>query len=126
VTGIEPGAADPAARSGLGAAELAAGRWETGRRLMTTVEKKTTRQGRESTTVRNKKKKTPNELYLEDCTSCACVNPNLGSDTMLGICNLHYQGAKGHIYSTCTWHKYAGNPLIDGENTIYSIHLTCC
>jgi hypothetical protein len=43
---------------------------------------------------------------------------------MLGISNLHYQGAKGHIYSTCTEHKYAGNPLTDGENTIYNIHLT--
>jgi hypothetical protein len=69
-------------------------------------------------------KKTPNELYLEDCTSCACVNPNLCCDTMLGICNLHYQGAKGHIYSTCTGHKYAGNHLTDGKNTIYNIHLT--
>jgi hypothetical protein len=48
----------------------------------------------------------------------------LGSDTMLGICNLHYQVAKGHIYSTCTERKYAGNPLTDGENTIYNIHLT--
>jgi hypothetical protein len=43
---------------------------------------------------------------------------------MLGICNLHYQGAKGHIYSTCTGHKYVGNPLTDGENIIYNIHLT--
>jgi hypothetical protein len=49
---------------------------------------------------------------------------NLGSDTMLGISNLHYQGAKGHIYSTCTGRKYAGNPLTDGENIIYNIHLT--
>jgi hypothetical protein len=46
------------------------------------------------------------------------------SDTMLGISNLHYQGAKGHIYSTCIGHKYAENPLTDGENTIYNIHLT--
>jgi hypothetical protein len=51
---------------------------------------------------------------------------NLGSDTMLRICNLHYQGAKGHIYSTCTGCKYAGNPLTDRENTIYNIHLTWC
>jgi hypothetical protein len=43
---------------------------------------------------------------------------------MLGISNLHYQGAKGHIYTTRTWRKYAGNPLTDGENTIYNIHLT--
>jgi hypothetical protein len=43
---------------------------------------------------------------------------------LLGISNLHYQGAKGYIYSTCTWRKYAGNPLTDGKNTIYNIHLT--
>jgi hypothetical protein len=43
---------------------------------------------------------------------------------MLGISNLHYQGAKGHIYSTCTGRKYTGNPLTDGENTIYNIHVT--
>jgi hypothetical protein len=43
---------------------------------------------------------------------------------MLGKGNLHYQGAKGHIYSTCTGRKYVGNPLTDGENTIYNIHLT--
>jgi hypothetical protein len=43
---------------------------------------------------------------------------------MLGICNLYYQGAKGHIYSTCTGRKYAENPLTDGENTMYNIHLT--
>jgi hypothetical protein len=49
---------------------------------------------------------------------------NLCSDTMLGISNLHYQGAKGHIYNTCIGRKYAGNPLIDRENTIYNIHLT--
>jgi hypothetical protein len=46
------------------------------------------------------------------------------SDTMLGICNLHYQGAKGHIYSTYTGRKYAENPLTNRENTIYNIHLT--
>jgi hypothetical protein len=43
---------------------------------------------------------------------------------MLGISNLHYQGAKGHIYSTCIGRKYAENPLTDGENTIYNIYLT--
>jgi hypothetical protein len=42
---------------------------------------------------------------------------------MLGISNLHYQGAKGHIYSTYTGRKYAGNPLTDGENTIFTIKL---
>jgi hypothetical protein len=33
-------------------------------------------------------------------------------------------GPKATIYSTCTGHKYAGNPLTDGENIIYNIHLT--
>jgi hypothetical protein len=37
---------------------------------------------------------------------------------------MHYQGTKGHIYSTCTGRKYAENPLTDRENTIYNIHLT--
>jgi hypothetical protein len=61
--------------------------------------------------------------WIGDSTSCACEK-NYSSDTILGICNLHYQGAKGHIYSTCTGRKYAENPLTDGENTIYNIHLT--
>jgi hypothetical protein len=49
---------------------------------------------------------------------------SLCSDTMLGISNLHYQGAKGHIYSIYTERKYAENPLTNGKNTIYNIHLT--
>jgi hypothetical protein len=43
---------------------------------------------------------------------------------VLRICNLHYQGAKGHIYSTYTGRKYAGNPLTGRENITYNIHLT--
>jgi hypothetical protein len=64
------------------------------------------------------------ERKLKNSLKLRVRNPNLGSDTMSELCNLHYQGAKGHIYSTYTGHKYAGNPLTDGENTIYNIHLT--
>jgi hypothetical protein len=66
--------------------------------------------------------KTDGEERREE-TDGGHTNPTR-SDTMLGIYKLHYQGAKGHIYSTCTERKYAENPLTDGENTIYNIHLT--
>jgi hypothetical protein len=38
---------------------------------------------------------------------------------MLGIDKLYSIGAKGHIYIHVQVCKYAGNPLIGGETTIY-------
>jgi hypothetical protein len=46
-------------------------------------------------------------------------NPKTRSDTMLGIDKLYSTGSKGHIYIHVHVCKYAGNPLIGGETTIY-------
>jgi hypothetical protein len=45
---------------------------------------------------------------------------------MLGIVNLYYIGAKGHIYIHVQVYKYAGNPLTGGETTIYKYTSNNC